>query len=253
MLRLKGASFQTQAMDGSFPMHLAAFNGNLAAMQFIIQHSGTEGVNLPWESKDFEDCLYGLGNINSADKSGLTPLHLAVLYNHHNIIVRLCSSGANKEVEDKYNRTPLMLACQKDRGLAVAMLIVQGAKVDADTLRAPVRCGRTDLLIYLVRCFVKAIKEGRMPREDLLRILDSRDKNGHTPFGLATIYDHMPTFEILYFTQRWANSLDDDGTLERLLGPLSRITLPEDWTGRPEDEEGFPWEESPMPREKNQI
>ena len=65
--------------------------------------------------------------ISCVNKNMQTPLHIASANNKGNIIEFLLSKGANIERQDRDSLTPLLLAVQQGRALALQVLIRSGS------------------------------------------------------------------------------------------------------------------------------
>lgn len=70
-------------------------------------------------------------NINLPDDAGLTPLHLAALHCHTNVVMLLLAKGAKINRKAKDDATPLHLAAQEGCVDAITMLLAKGAKINA--------------------------------------------------------------------------------------------------------------------------
>jgi len=62
---------------------------------------------------------------------GQTPLHLAAIKGHPEVLEVILGAGAEVDILDKYGHTALHLAAGAGRVEAIKLLIDQGAKVDA--------------------------------------------------------------------------------------------------------------------------
>ena len=71
------------------------------------------------------------GDLNLPDDAGLTPLHLAALQCHTNVIALLLAKGADVNHEAKDDTTPLHAAAQEGCLDGVKMLLARGAKINA--------------------------------------------------------------------------------------------------------------------------
>ena len=72
-------------------------------------------------------------NVNSKDKNGLTPLHIAVKDNEIDLAKILLHHGADIEAKSKYAHTPLTLAVEADLIDMTIVLIENGANVNTDS------------------------------------------------------------------------------------------------------------------------
>jgi len=81
------------------------------------------------------------GDLNLPDDAGLTPLHLAALHCHTNVVALLLAKGAKVNPKGKDDATPLHLAAQEGCTDAVTMLLAKGANVNArdDQGRTPLK------------------------------------------------------------------------------------------------------------------
>jgi len=81
------------------------------------------------------------GDLNLPDDAGLTPLHLAALHCHTNVVALLLAKGAKVNQEATDDATPLHLAAQEGCTDAVTMLLAKGAKVNTrdDQGRTPLK------------------------------------------------------------------------------------------------------------------
>src|SRR3989338_113941 len=64
---------------------------------------------------------------DATDKSGFTPLMLACMRGHLEIVEMLVAAGANKEMQNQHGFTPLMLTCQAGHREVVLLLLAHGA------------------------------------------------------------------------------------------------------------------------------
>ncbi|XP_041047967.1 ankyrin repeat domain-containing protein 27 isoform X1 [Carcharodon carcharias] len=82
----------------------------------------------------------GLG-VNSANQDGFTPLHVAALHGHFDLVSLLLRHGANANMKNSHNATPLHLACQHNDLQIVKYLLNYNAKLNKKDLY-----GNTSLL-----------------------------------------------------------------------------------------------------------
>jgi ankyrin repeat protein len=97
--------------EGQTPLHYAAFGGDSALVNFLIDH----GAKLELQ-----------------DVRAKTPLHIAAMNDRKDVVAALLRRGAVVDVRDDYQRTALVL-CARERGqIATARVLLDaGADVDA--------------------------------------------------------------------------------------------------------------------------
>ena len=73
----------------------------------------------------------GKNNVNTKNKNGKTPLHLAIENDCEEDIIRyLIQNGANLDVKDTYDLVPLHYAAERANVKAVELLIEHGANIN---------------------------------------------------------------------------------------------------------------------------
>jgi len=77
-----------------------------------------------------EDLKLHPEHLNLPDDFGQTPLHLAAVHCRINVLALLLGNGAKIEAFAKSNATPLHLAAQSGCAAAVVMLLQKGAEVN---------------------------------------------------------------------------------------------------------------------------
>lgn len=107
-----------------------------------------------------------------------TALHQACAKAYYDIVELLLDNGANTEVTDKYNITPLMLASKYRKYSITKLLLTRGAKVNGHAANG----GNTSLHIACVGGCIKCVEEL------LAHGADTTIKNsmGYTPLDVAT-------------------------------------------------------------------
>jgi len=83
-------------------------------------------------------------DLNLPDDGGLTPLHLAVLHCHTNVVALLLKDGADVNRKGKDNETPLHLAAQEGCIDAASMLLEKGANVNPHDHQGRTPLGRAE-------------------------------------------------------------------------------------------------------------
>ncbi|XP_062319718.1 fibronectin type 3 and ankyrin repeat domains protein 1 [Osmerus eperlanus] len=115
-LRKFGASWKSQDMGGCTPLHWAADGGHLAVIAYMIQDKCEldirDGVS-QWTplmrvsavsgNPSVASLLIRAGaDVNARDKDGKTPLMVAVLNNHEELVQLLLDSGADHDVKNEF-------------------------------------------------------------------------------------------------------------------------------------------------------
>jgi 26S proteasome non-ATPase regulatory subunit 10 len=100
LLLLHGANTNATDITGSTPLHRAASAGKLEAARLLLEQ--------------------GKARIDPRDKSGNTPLFVAVECKETNIAVYLAAKGADLEAANKEEQTPLSIAGQLRPSLVAA-------------------------------------------------------------------------------------------------------------------------------------
>lgn len=197
LLLEKKVALQTQAIDGTCPMHLAAEMGHRRVVGFLLAYKNERDSQLNLRPRDFDGRIpvhYGAvaghveivdmlkADVNEPDDSGWTPLHVAVLAEQTHLIPKLFSLSADGEAKDKRGRTPLVLACSEEKWEALEVLIKTSVERDSS---GP--SGQTPLHYLAARGAPRAIWtlfEG-LQLEDVLRLMNTQDEHGRTPLHLA--------------------------------------------------------------------
>jgi ankyrin repeat protein len=92
---------------GRTPLHMAARDGQTAAMQELIQSATLE-------------------ELNAVDDHGFTPLYHACNFGHHEVVVALLATpGIDHTIPDKGGLTPFHIACYSGRRSACVTLMMR--------------------------------------------------------------------------------------------------------------------------------
>ena len=82
-------------------------------------------------------------DINSMNKQGLSPLHVAAINGNIEVTELLINEGADIELKDsEYGSSPLLFACQNGRTKIVKLLFENGADINAKSV------GRTSAIHF---------------------------------------------------------------------------------------------------------
>ncbi|OAA48820.1 Ankyrin repeat-containing domain protein [Beauveria brongniartii RCEF 3172] len=153
-LLIRGALVDVEQENGISPMHLAAASGNTEVVQLLLveltkkefQQRNVRGktkgstatdfngrVPIHWATMKGHVGIVKLLSVdmNVTDKFGLSCLHLAVLYQHRELVHWLVEqSGCNVDALDATQRSPLQLAVTQSNVEMVQLLVKRGAHID---------------------------------------------------------------------------------------------------------------------------
>ena len=111
--------------EGAQPLHLAAFAGNVRATHVLINYEANPNAQTKLGKTPAHKAIYAdenhnaieilellnanKGNLDAQDVYGYTPLHLAALNENPEIFSALVNQGADFQVKDEKEKTPIML------------------------------------------------------------------------------------------------------------------------------------------------
>ena len=118
----QGADIDLPDDNNESPLHYSASHGNLEISKLLLE-KGSTAINNSSVSK--YDGFVG----------NWTPLHLACLKSHPGIVQLLLDHGADIEVRDGVQRTPLILSVEGRDIRVVRVLVENGADINAQAIR----------------------------------------------------------------------------------------------------------------------
>jgi ankyrin repeat protein len=139
-LLARGANIEANSdtiYDHATPLLIALHYSQAETAAFLIARGasiagtiGPQAITLAARNGDMDLVEYLLAHGIPASMSAVT---LAAKYGYADVITRLVKAGApvNAANADDHDYTPLIVACQENKGEAAAVLIKAGAKVDA--------------------------------------------------------------------------------------------------------------------------
>jgi ankyrin repeat protein len=78
-----------------------------------LHHAAKEGGKRVLDEL-LDSAQFATHRINERDRSGATPLHVAAMLGNLEIAMKLIQKGADKDVVDNYDRSPLFMAVEKN-------------------------------------------------------------------------------------------------------------------------------------------
>lgn len=133
-------------------------------------------------------------NVNSANESGCSPLHVAACYGRSTFIDWLLNRGANPNCVDFSHSTPLHCAASHGYQNAVLLLMYADAKLDArdDDGNQPLHCACMNGHVDCVKALLYFAEHTGVRLN-----VNATNKDGDTPLHLAVKYYYKEVAEIL--------------------------------------------------------
>ncbi|UKZ68513.1 uncharacterized protein TrAtP1_009542 [Trichoderma atroviride] len=125
---------------------------------------------------------------NAGDTSGQTPLSLAAIHGHQDIVLMLLNRGSDLEARDNNGQTPLSLAAANGHWGIVLMLLGKGSDREARD-----NSGQTPLSLAAIHEHWDIVQLLLNRGSDI----EARDNNGQTPLSLAAIRGHWDIVQLL--------------------------------------------------------
>ncbi len=211
----KGADVNARNNEGYTPLDIAVAMSykNIAAALHEAggEHGDPLGAELLKAAKDgdlnrVKELVKQGVDISFKDIFGYTPLLVAAIWGHKEIVELLIANGANINLYSKEgSRTALHLAAEGDSKDLVKLLIDKGAYIEAKSF-----FGETPLHTAARSHF----KENGEIVETLISAgasVNSRDECGQTPLWNAAEYNHLEAAKILIKNGVDINAIDDKG------------------------------------------
>ena len=144
LLRHNGADVDVRGQYGAYPLHAAAYSGNLEVVRKLIKYDpayidardeyGWTPLLMASEGRNSKDgsvvrlLLEHGADINAQTQSGRTPLHEASYCGALEVVRLLLERGADVEAKDEDGETALQEAAERGHDEVVELLREHGAK-----------------------------------------------------------------------------------------------------------------------------
>ena len=201
LLISEGADVNAITLEGSTPLHFAAFNGYKEIAELLIDNgadvnvinnelAGTPLITaLDWAIQqgktETADLLRKHGGMTSGElASGMAPLHAAARKGLKEVVELLIANGADVNVKDKVGETPLDFAINKNRTETADLLREHGGKTGAEL---------NVLLDAAKNGDIEAVKQHLADGADV----NANTADGTTPLHNAAVYGHTEVAELL--------------------------------------------------------
>jgi ankyrin repeat protein len=134
-----GAEVDARNGAGRTPLQVALIEGKTQLARLLIQEGASEDpqsllfllARAGVSDRDSLELLISQGaDVNGADETGATPLHIAITNGHLVLTKRLIDEGADVNALDGAGRTPLAIAMSLGRRDIVAALEPFGARIE---------------------------------------------------------------------------------------------------------------------------
>lgn len=189
-----GARVNTRNEEDETPLHVAASRGHIECIRCLLDSADGQSV------------------LDSQDKRGSSPLHLALRRNQSHVALLMLHSGADFDIVDSEGETPIHI-CARDGQLGLAQtLCAFGCNVDIvnsegmQPLHLAAKYGNTEV----ARCLCLAGAS-----------IDAKNNEGVAPETCARVQGHSDLGDLLQMLRR------DGGTeeyIEQLIPTTNPIT-----------------------------
>ncbi|KAG1682527.1 Transient receptor potential cation channel subfamily A member 1 [Nymphon striatum] len=174
-----GACICQQQHDKSTPLHLACSRGSLEIVRILL-HEQNQMV--------LSKCL------SLEDAQHRTPLHMAAMFNHPDLVKYLVAEGGDLEHYDIEERTPLLLAAVHQAWDSVILLMQLGAKITVTEIN---NRNIFHLMILNKGCVNYFKSKIIAQNATVQKLLNDKDNEGCSPIHLATRSGRMKCIECL--------------------------------------------------------
>ena len=178
----------TQA-NGWTAMHAAAKNGNFEAVEILVH------------SLKRIDGFYAKYYMNVKDVNGFTPILLAAMFGHTNIVKLLAENTENPNVGDNSGETPILCATKGGFYEIVQILAYQSKTPNAPNIygQTPIHYASAFGQVEILKILLRYTKSPNTP-----------EYSGTTPMHLAAFHGHTEIVQLLIQHFKWRKAFGED-------------------------------------------
>jgi ankyrin repeat protein len=201
LLISEGADVNAITLEGSTPLHFAAWDGRKEIAEILIDNgadlnvinnelAGTPFITaLDWAIQqgktETADLLRKHGGMTAQElKSGMSPLHQAARKGLKEVVELLIAEGADVNAKDRVGETPLDFAIEKKHTETANLLRKHGGKT-SEELNALLNAAKNG--------DIEAVKQHLAAGADV----NAKTADGTTPLHNAAVYGHTEVAELL--------------------------------------------------------
>ncbi|KAN0134304.1 Ankyrin repeat-containing domain protein [Lactarius tabidus] len=206
-------------------------DGHVDAVRWLLEHGAKVNFRRQTDSPSrasFPDGVAFLSNfdgiVNAAMDQAGSPLHLASLHDHFNVMQLLIQRGADITLRDNLNSTPLHLAALRGGTDSVKLLIEHGADVNAQNkenstpLHLALHMDNSDAVMGLWVARARTVEILIQHGADV----HARDENNSTPLHLASSCGRAKAMQLLIQHGADVTALDKNDSTPLHLASKSR-------------------------------
>lgn len=203
LVEVKKVDLSIRCGNGLMAIHVAARDGSLQALQYLIGEGCKIMEKDSWEWTPFHHAasrgrleivqFFVKCKIDTEVKSntGWTPLHCAASVGHPQIVEFLIKHNANIEAEDKFGMTPISFAAAEGNVEAMKILIKTSASIEAkqasESKRSPLHNSVEHKKFEATKCLIESGAN-----------VDAQDIYGESPLSSAIKQRDIKTVKYLF-------------------------------------------------------